>query len=128
VCSSPIESRHSHRRDVDSIAGLLYLSERQPFTICASQRALDVLPIGWICGMLAGYHHGGGAAYFAPRLTQAPQDVDIAPAYVKAHARTRAEQEAVQPRCVLSATYFGHNWALYLANVEPGMIPLFVPD
>jgi pyrroloquinoline-quinone synthase len=83
-------------------------------------------------GMLAGYSFitEETLAYFTPRLTQAPQDVDFALAYVKEHARTRAGQEAV-----LAALGFKCDvlWAqldaLYLAYVEPGMIPpgAFVP-
>jgi pyrroloquinoline-quinone synthase len=69
-------------------------------------------------------------AYFKPRLTQAPRDADFALAYVKAEARTRAEQEAV-----LAALRFKCDvwWSqldgLYLAYVEPGFIPpgAFVP-
>jgi pyrroloquinoline-quinone synthase len=83
-------------------------------------------------GMLAGYSFitEETLAYFTPRLTQAPQDVDFALRYVKAEARTPAEQEAV-----LAALRFKCDvlWAqldaLYLAYVEPGMIPpgAFVP-
>jgi pyrroloquinoline-quinone synthase len=70
-------------------------------------------------------------AYVTPRLTQAPQDVNFALGYVKAEARTRVEQEAV-----LSALRFKCDvlWAqldaLYLAYVEPAMIPpgAFVPE
>jgi len=48
-------------------------------------------------GMLAGYSFitEETLAYFTPRLTQAPQDVDFALRYVKQHATTRADQEAV---------------------------------
>jgi pyrroloquinoline-quinone synthase len=84
-------------------------------------------------GMLANYSFIAEEtlAYFTPRLTQAPQDVDFALAYVKAEARTPAEQEAV-----LAALRFKCDvlWsqldALYLAYVAPGMIPpgAFVPE
>jgi pyrroloquinoline-quinone synthase len=84
-------------------------------------------------GMLAGYSFitEETLAYFAPRLTQAPQDVDFALRYVKTEARTHAEQEAV-----LAALRFKCDvlWAqldaLYLAYVEPGLIPpgAFVPE
>jgi pyrroloquinoline-quinone synthase len=84
-------------------------------------------------GMLANYSFIAEEtlAYFTPRLTQAPQDVDFALAYVKAEARTRTEQEAV-----LAALRFKCDvlWsqldALYLAYVAPGMIPpgAFVPE
>jgi pyrroloquinoline-quinone synthase len=69
-------------------------------------------------------------AYFTPRLTQAPQDVDFALAYVKAHALTRTDQEkvldALRFKCDVLWTQLD---ALYLAYVDPGMIPpgAFVP-
>lgn len=70
-------------------------------------------------------------AYFTPRLTQAPRDVEFALAYVKAHADTPEKQEAV-----LAALRFKCDvlWAqldgLYFAYVEPGFIPpgAFVPE
>ncbi len=84
-------------------------------------------------GMLAGYSFitEETLAYFTPRLTQAPQDVDFALSYVKQHATTRAEQDAV-----LAALKFkcGVLWAqldaLHFAYVEPGLIPpgAFVPE
>ncbi len=69
-------------------------------------------------------------AYFTPRLTQAPRDSDFALAYVKEHARTVEQQEAV-----LGALRFKCEvlWsqldALHFAYVEPGFIPpgAFVP-
>jgi len=83
-------------------------------------------------GMLAGYSFitEETLAYFTPRLTQAPQDVDFALRYVKAEAKTRADQEKV-----LAALRFKCDvlWsqldALYLAYVDPGLIPpgAFVP-
>ena len=84
-------------------------------------------------GMLAGYSFvtEETLAYFTPRLTQAPQDVDFALGYVKAHARTRAEQEAVLAalrfKCDVLWTQLD---ALYLAYVDPAMIPpgAFVPE
>jgi pyrroloquinoline-quinone synthase len=83
-------------------------------------------------GMLANYSFitEDTLAYFTPRLTQAPQDVDFALAYVKAEATTRAAQEAVLAalrfKCDVLWTQLD---ALYLAYVEPGMIPpgAFVP-
>jgi pyrroloquinoline-quinone synthase len=84
-------------------------------------------------GMLANYDFitRETLAYFTPRLTQAPQDVDFALRYVKAEAKTRADQEKV-----LAALRFKCDvlWsqldALYLAYVEPGLIPpgAFVPE
>lgn len=83
-------------------------------------------------GMLRGYPFitFDTLAYFKPRLSQAPRDADFALAYVKAEARTDAEQQAV-----LNALRFkcGVLWAqldgLYLAYVEPRLIPpgAFVP-
>jgi len=83
-------------------------------------------------GMLANYSFitEETLAYFTPRLTQAPQDVDFALRYVKAEAKTRADQEKV-----LAALRFKCDvlWsqldALYLAYVDPGLIPpgAFVP-
>jgi pyrroloquinoline-quinone synthase len=83
-------------------------------------------------GMLANYDFitEETLAYFTPRLTQAPQDVDFALRYVKAEAKTRADQEKV-----LAALRFKCDvlWsqldALYLAYVDPGLIPpgAFVP-
>ena len=83
-------------------------------------------------GMLAGYSFitEETLAYFTPRLIQAPQDVDFALSYVKQHATTRADQEAV-----LAALRFKCDvlWAqldaLHFAYVEPGLIPpgAFVP-
>ncbi len=84
-------------------------------------------------GMLRGYPFitMDTLAYFKPRLTQAPRDADFALAYVKAEARTRAEQEAVMNalrfKCdVLWSQLDG----LYFAYVEPGFIPpgAFVPE
>jgi len=85
-----------------------------------------------VAGMLQSYDFitRDTLAYFTPRLTQAPRDVDFALAYVKAHATTREQQEQV-----LDALRFkcGVLWsqldALYLAYVEPGLIPpgAFIP-
>ena len=69
-------------------------------------------------------------AYFTPRLTQAPRDVDFALAHVIGHARTRAEQDAA-----IAALRFKCDvlWsqldALAYAYVEPGLVPpgAFVP-
>ena len=84
-------------------------------------------------GMLAGYSFitEETLAYFTPRLTQAPQDVDFALRYVKQRATTRADQEAV-----LAALRFKCDvlWsqldALHYAYVEPALIPpgAFVPE
>ncbi|WP_159994339.1 pyrroloquinoline-quinone synthase PqqC [Roseomonas sp. 18066] len=63
-------------------------------------------------------------AYFTPRLTQAPKDVEFALDHVKQHARTPGQQEAV-----LDALRFkcGVLWAqldaLAYAYLAPGVIP-----
>jgi pyrroloquinoline-quinone synthase len=85
-----------------------------------------------VSGMLANYPWitRDTLAYFTPRLTQAPRDVEFALGYVKEHARTRAEQESV-----LAALRFKCDvlWAqldaLHHAYVTPGLIPpgAFVP-
>jgi pyrroloquinoline-quinone synthase len=84
-------------------------------------------------GMLRGYPFitMDTLAYFKPRLTQAPRDADFALAYVKAEAKTRAQQEAVLDalrfKCSVLWTQLD---GLYLAYVEPGFIPpgAFVPE
>lgn len=83
-------------------------------------------------GMLANYDFitEETLAYFTPRLTQAPQDVDFALRYVKAEAKSRADQDKV-----LAALRFKCDvlWsqldALHFAYVDPGLIPpgAFVP-
>jgi pyrroloquinoline-quinone synthase len=86
-----------------------------------------------VSGMLAGYDWitAETLAYFTPRLTQAPQDSTFALNYVKAHARTVEEQQQVLEALIFKC---GVLWsqldALYLAYVEPGMIPpgAFVPE
>lgn len=86
-----------------------------------------------VSGMLAHYAFvtPETLAYFAPRLTQAPRDSDFALAYVREHAVTVEQQQAV-----LAALRFKCDvlWsqldALHFAYVEPGFIPpgAFVPD
>jgi pyrroloquinoline-quinone synthase len=86
-----------------------------------------------ISGMLAHYDFvtPETLAYFTPRLTQAPRDVDFALGYVKQHAHGVAEQQAV-----LAALRFKCDvlWAqldaLYHAYVAPGMVPpgAFLPE
>jgi coenzyme PQQ biosynthesis protein C len=79
-----------------------------------------------VAGMLAHYDFVSPdtLAYFNARLTQAPRDADFALAYVKQHARTAAQQQAV-----LAALKFKCDvlWAqldgLYAAYVKPGMVP-----
>jgi pyrroloquinoline-quinone synthase len=86
-----------------------------------------------VSGMLAHYAFvtPETLAYFTPRLTQAPRDADFALAYVREHAVTIEQQQAV-----LAALRFKCDvlWsqldALHFAYVEPGFIPpgAFVPD
>jgi pyrroloquinoline-quinone synthase len=84
-------------------------------------------------GMLRNYDFVSGdtLAYFTPRLTQAPTDVAFALSYVKAHADTREKQAQVLDTLRFKCDVL---WvqldALYLAYVEPGMIPpgAFVPE
>ena len=85
-----------------------------------------------VAGMLTHYDfvERDALAYFTPRLTQAPKDVEWALAYVDANARVRGDQDAV-----LAALRFKCDvlWsqldALHYAYVEPGRIPpgAFVP-
>ncbi len=85
-----------------------------------------------VSGMLANYDwiNKDTLAYFTPRLTQAPKDVDFALEYVDSHARTRAEQEqvlgALRYKCDILWAQLD---ALHFAYVEPGWTPpgAFVP-
>ena len=86
-----------------------------------------------VAGMLAGYDFitSQTLAYFDKRLSQAPRDADFALDYVRREAK-RPDQQ----RAVLDALIFKCNvlWAqldaLYVAYVEPGMVPpgAFRPD
>jgi pyrroloquinoline-quinone synthase len=79
-----------------------------------------------IAGMLANYSfvEDSMMGYFRKRLTQAPRDVTFALSYVKAHARTQEAQQAVIDALIFKTELL---WAqldaLYLAYVEPGLIP-----
>ncbi len=111
-----------------------YMTE-QPLTVAVASSLTELFAPGIhrerIAGMLENYSFISDdvMAYIKRRLTQAPKDADFALAYIKQHARTRAEQDA----CV-EAVKFKCNvlWAqldaLHLAYVE-GMIPpgAFVP-
>jgi len=85
-----------------------------------------------VSGMLANYDwvNLDTLAYFKPRLTQAPKDVDFALDYIDEHARSRAEQEqvlgALRYKCDILWAMLD---ALHHAYVEPGWIPpgAFVP-
>ena len=84
-------------------------------------------------GMLANYDFVSRdtLAYFQPRLTQAPQDVQFALDYCKTHARTRAEQEgvlaALRFKCDVLWAQMDALWYAYVAprHVSPGA---FVPS
>ncbi len=77
-------------------------------------------------GMLAHYSFitPDTLGYFTPRLDQAPMDADFALAYVKDHARTPEQQDAVlavlRTKCDILWAMLD---ALYLAYVDPGLIP-----
>jgi coenzyme PQQ biosynthesis protein C len=79
-----------------------------------------------VSGMLAHYDFVSPEtlAYFNARLDQAPRDADFALRYVKEHARTAADQQAV-----LAALRFKCDvlWTqldgLYAAYVAPGHVP-----
>lgn len=79
-----------------------------------------------VSGMLRGYDFvtPETLAYFTPRLTQAPRDSDFALAYVREHARTREQQDAVLAalrfKCEVLWTQLD---ALYYAYVQPGFVP-----
>jgi len=86
-----------------------------------------------ISGMLANYDfiNDETIAYFRRRLDQAPRDSDFALAYVKANARTRAEQEAVKAALTFKTEVLWTQLdALYFAYVEPGWPPpgVFRPE
>ena len=86
-----------------------------------------------VSGMLANYDWitKETLAYFTPRLTQAPKDVNFALDYVEEHARGRTEQEqvlaALRYKCDILWSMLD---ALHYAYVEPGRIPpgAFVPS
>lgn len=86
-----------------------------------------------IVGMLENYDFVDDSmvAYFRERLTQAPRDVDFALNYVKEHAVTVEQQQAVVDALYMKT---GVLWAqldaLYLSYVAPGMIPpgCFIPE
>jgi pyrroloquinoline-quinone synthase len=85
-----------------------------------------------VSGMLAHYDFitPETLAYFTPRLTQAPRDVDFALDYVTRHATTRADQLAVAGALRFKCDVLWSQLdALYYAYVAPGWIPpgAFVP-
>lgn len=85
-----------------------------------------------IAGMLEHYDfiHPGVMTYFQRRLEQAPRDANFALAYVKAHAHTRPERQAVCNALIFKTNVL---WvqldALYHAYVEGHRPPgAFVPQ
>lgn len=86
-----------------------------------------------IAGMLENYDFitDDVMRYFRRRLGQATQDADFALAYVKAHALTQQQQQAVLDALRFKCSVL---WAqldaLHFAYVAPGFIPpgAFVPD
>ena len=69
--------------------------------------------------------------YFSARLDQTPRDADFALDYVKRHARTDAEQQAVCDALVFKTdVLWAQLDALYHAYVEPRLAPpgAFLPD
>jgi pyrroloquinoline-quinone synthase len=86
-----------------------------------------------VSGMLAHYPFVtvDTLAYFTPRLTQAPKDSDFALAYVREHAVTIEQQQAVLASLRFKCDVLWSQLdALHFAYVEPGFIPpgAFVPD
>lgn len=63
-------------------------------------------------------------SYFTPRLAQAPRDAEFALDYVKRHARTRYQQQAVIDALLAKCDML---WAmldaLHFAYVEPALVP-----
>ena len=77
-------------------------------------------------GMLAGYPFitEDTLAYFTPRLTQAPRDVDFALGYVKEHADTPEKQALVLDTLRFKCdVLWAQLDALHHAYVTPGLIP-----
>ncbi len=69
--------------------------------------------------------------YFSARLDRAPHDAEFALDYVKRHARTDAEQQAVCDALIFKTdVLWAQLDALYYAYVEPRLVPpgAFVPD
>jgi len=85
-----------------------------------------------VSGMLQNYDFitPDTLAYFTPRLTQAPRDSDFALAYVREHARTAEQQQAVLDALRFKCEVLWSQLdALHYAYVAPGHIPpgAFVP-
>ncbi|MGI4809061.1 MAG: pyrroloquinoline-quinone synthase PqqC [Janthinobacterium lividum] len=132
---------------VESTAGLLpatrfavdayvaFVRERsmlEAVASCLTEMFSSTIIAERVSGMLANYDwvNRDTLAYFTPRLTQAPKDVDFALDYIDEHARSRAEQEqvlnALRYKCDILWAMLD---ALHFAYVSPGWIPpgAFVP-
>jgi pyrroloquinoline quinone biosynthesis protein D len=86
-----------------------------------------------VSGMLANYTFLDSKilAYFEKRLTQAPRDADFALDYVKQHARTPEQQQAVQSALSFKCdVLWAQLDALNHAYVSPGLPPpgAYVPE
>lgn len=86
-----------------------------------------------VSGMLRHYDFIGPdtLAYFDARLSQAPRDADFALDYVKTHAVAPEQQQAVCDALIFKTeVLWAQLDALYLAYVDPGLIPpgAFVPE
>ncbi len=135
------------RAYVESLAGLLpatkfavdaYLglvrdrSVLEAVASCLTEMFSPAIISERVSGMLKNYSFVSAdtLAYFTPRLTQAPRDVDFAIAYVREHAVTREQQAAVidvlRTKCDILWAMLD---ALHFAYVEPRLIPpgAFVP-
>jgi coenzyme PQQ biosynthesis protein C len=79
-----------------------------------------------VSGMLANYDFLDTRilAYFEKRLTQAPRDADFALDYVKRHAKTPEQQQAVQDALTFKCdVLWAQLDALHHAYVSPGLPP-----
>lgn len=79
-----------------------------------------------VAGMLANYDFVSKdtLAYFDKRLSQAPRDADFALDYVKEHATTPEQRQAVKAALIFKCNVLWSQLdALYLAYVEPGFVP-----
>jgi len=86
-----------------------------------------------VAGMLANYSFVDDQtlAYFEARLSQAPRDADHALDYVKRHARTAAQQQAVLDALIFKCdVLWAQLDALHHAYVEPRHPPpgAFIPE
>ena len=86
-----------------------------------------------VSGMLENYDFVDDdmLVYFSARLDQAPRDAEFALDYVKRHARTESERQAVCDALVFKTdVLWAQLDALYHAYVEPRLAPpgAFVPD